>query len=102
MNNQWPSCPWPNVISCSDDWDVVVNEQNSRGSHLATLLLLADSRFPTGGHAHSGGVESVHALGRMTTIAEYHRFHQMDSRTVKMRDIKAPSLFPVRGSSKPN
>ena len=51
-----------------------MTDQYSRGSHLATLLLLADSRFPTGGHAHSGGVESVHALGRMTTIAELEFF----------------------------
>ena len=29
----------------------------------AALLLLADSRFPTGAHAHSAGVEASHARG---------------------------------------
>jgi len=38
---------------------------------LATLLVLADSRFPAGGHAHSGGLEAavtsgaVHDLGTL-------------------------------------
>lgn len=30
---------------------------------LAALLLLADARFPTGAHAHSGGIEAAHATG---------------------------------------
>ena len=29
----------------------------------AALLLLADARFPTGAHAHSGGIEAAHAAG---------------------------------------
>jgi urease accessory protein len=29
----------------------------------AALLLLADARFPTGAHAHSGGIEAAHATG---------------------------------------
>lgn len=37
-------------------------------------MLLGDSRFPTGGHAHSGGVESVHHHGWLSTIAELESF----------------------------
>ena len=33
---------------------------------LATLLALADSRLPTGGHVHSGGVEEAIACGMVT------------------------------------
>ena len=37
---------------------------------VATLLLLADSRFPTGAHAHSAGVEPSHGRGDLRTIAD--------------------------------
>jgi urease accessory protein len=33
-----------------------------------SLLLLADSRLPAGGHAHSGGLEAAVAAGRVTDI----------------------------------
>lgn len=74
------------------------NSQNSRGSNLATLLLLADSRFPTGGHAHSGGVESVHALGRMTTIAELELF--IDGRLAT--SAKTDAAFAAAACAQPN
>jgi urease accessory protein len=35
---------------------------------LATLLLLADGRFPSGGHAHSGGVEAACATGGIVDV----------------------------------
>jgi len=35
---------------------------------LAALLLLADGRFPGGGHAHSGGLEAAVAAGRVTGL----------------------------------
>ena len=38
------------------------------------LLLLADGRFPAGGHAHSGGIEAAVMAGRVTgveTLAEF-------------------------------
>ncbi len=38
---------WPNGVPCSPD----------RHAGLAAALVLADGRFPAGGHAHSGGVE---------------------------------------------
>lgn len=36
----------------------------------AALLLLADSRLPAGGHAHSGGIEAAIAAGLVTGLAE--------------------------------
>jgi urease accessory protein len=39
-----------------------------------TALLLADSRFPGGGHAHSGGVEEAAAIGRLSTVQDLAGF----------------------------
>jgi urease accessory protein len=36
---------------------------------LATLLVLADGRLPSGGHAHSGGLEAAVAAGRVRDVA---------------------------------
>jgi urease accessory protein len=38
------------------------------------LLLLADGRFPAGGHAHSGGLEAAVRAGRVTGLAELESF----------------------------
>jgi urease accessory protein len=38
------------------------------------LLLLADGRFPAGGHAHSAGVEAAIADGRVTDLADLEDF----------------------------
>jgi urease accessory protein len=38
------------------------------------LLLLADSRFPAGGHAHSSGVEAAVASGRVTDVSTLESF----------------------------
>jgi urease accessory protein len=38
------------------------------------LLLLADGRFPSGGHAHSGGLEAAVAAGRVTGVADLRGF----------------------------
>jgi len=40
----------------------------------ATLLLLADSRFPTGAHAHSAGIEASYARGDVRTTADLADF----------------------------
>ncbi|MCX5197471.1 urease accessory protein UreF [Streptomyces sp. NBC_00249] len=43
---------------------------------LAALLVLADGRFPAGGHAHSGGAEAACKAGRIhdaATLAEFCR-----------------------------
>jgi len=41
---------------------------------LATLLLLADGRFPAGGHAHSGGAEAACAAGDVTDVDSLARY----------------------------
>ncbi|MDG4864365.1 urease accessory protein UreF, partial [Streptomyces sp. T-3] len=40
----------------------------------AALLVLADGRFPAGGHAHSGGAEAAVAAGRITDAASLEEF----------------------------
>ncbi|GAA0446540.1 urease accessory protein UreF [Streptomyces olivaceiscleroticus] len=40
----------------------------------AALLVLADGRFPAGGHAHSGGAEAAVAAGRITDAATLEAF----------------------------
>jgi len=39
-----------------------------------TLLLLADGRFPAGGHAHSGGLEAAVTAGRVRDLADLDAF----------------------------
>jgi urease accessory protein len=41
---------------------------------LATLLVLADGRLPSGGHAHSGGLEAAVAAGRVRDVAGLDSF----------------------------
>ncbi|WP_405738483.1 urease accessory protein UreF [Streptomyces sp. NBC_01525] len=40
----------------------------------AALMVLADGRFPAGGHAHSGGAEAAVAAGRITDAASLEAF----------------------------
>jgi urease accessory protein len=40
----------------------------------SALLLLADSRLPAGGHAHSGGLEEAVVAGRVTSVADLALF----------------------------
>ena len=41
---------------------------------LATLLVLADGRLPSGGHAHSGGLEAQVAAGRVRDLDDVAAF----------------------------
>ncbi|KNB53896.1 urease accessory protein UreF [Streptomyces caatingaensis] len=43
-------------------------------SSLAPLLVLADGRFPAGGHAHSGGAEAAVAAGRIRDVPSLEAF----------------------------
>ncbi|MCH0556974.1 urease accessory protein UreF [Streptomyces sp. MUM 16J] len=40
----------------------------------AALLVLADGRFPAGGHAHSGGAEAAVKAGRISCAADLEEF----------------------------
>ncbi|NEE21711.1 urease accessory protein UreF, partial [Streptomyces sp. SID7499] len=40
----------------------------------AALLVLADGRFPAGGHAHSGGAEAAVKAGRISGAASLGEF----------------------------
>ncbi|MEV6109279.1 urease accessory UreF family protein [Streptomyces sp. NPDC051940] len=44
------------------------------GAARAALLVLADGRFPAGGHAHSGGVEAAVRAGRVHDAATLYAF----------------------------
>lgn len=48
--------------------------RDSTGRAGSVLLLLADGRFPAGGHAHSGGLEAAAALEGVTDLAALERF----------------------------
>lgn len=44
------------------------------GTSVASLLLLVDGRLPTGGHAHSGGIEAAVADGRVRVAPDLERY----------------------------
>ncbi|ETA01613.1 urease accessory protein [Frankia sp. B2] len=45
-----------------------------RSGRRATLLVLADGRMPTGGHAHSGGVEAAVTDGSLANLSDLAAF----------------------------
>jgi urease accessory protein len=45
-----------------------------RTMNRAALLVLADGRFPAGGHAHSGGAEAAVIAGRVRDVASLREF----------------------------
>ncbi|CAM5281769.1 urease accessory protein UreF [Streptomyces abikoensis] len=67
---------------------------------LAALLVLADGRFPAGGHAHSGGAEAAVAAGRITdgrTLEEFcrGRLHTTGLTTAALAAAAAAGLDPL-------
>jgi urease accessory protein len=50
-------------------------------SSLSTLLVLADSRLPTGGHVHSGGVEEAVTSGLVVDLVTLRAFLRRRIRT---------------------
>ena len=50
-------------------------------SNLSTLLVLADSRLPTGGHVHSGGVEEAITSGLVVDVVTLRAFLRRRIRT---------------------
>jgi urease accessory protein len=53
----------------------------------ASLLLLADSRFPTGAHAHSAGIEASNARGDVRSVADLEAF--LDGRLLTSAPVEA-------------
>jgi urease accessory protein len=72
-------------------------------SSLATLLTLSDSRLPTGGHVHSGGVEEAVTRGLVTDLETLHAFLIRRIRTSGLvtasvaAAVHSGSLNPHRG-----
>ena len=67
----------------------------------ATLLVLADGRFPAGGHAHSGGAEAAVRAGRITGAASLEdfcrgRLHTAGLVSAALAAAAAAGLDPVQ------
>lgn len=65
----------------------------------ATILLLADSRFPTGAHAHSAGVEASHARGELRSVADLEVF--VEGRLLTTAPVDAAFAAAACGSAAP-
>ena len=50
-------------------------------TNLSTLLTLADSRLPTGGHVHSGGIEEAITSGLVVDLATLQAYLRRRIRT---------------------
>src|SRR5260370_3874417 len=98
--NQRPSCRWPSGTSSSDQPKPAMPPPHPAQpgqrvpaepapAELApaepvpgagwpgaatAVLMLADARFPAGGHAHSGGLEAAAAAGSVTGLESLERF----------------------------
>ncbi|BBX02379.1 urease accessory protein UreF [Mycolicibacterium moriokaense] len=66
-------------------------------TNLATLLTLSDSRLPTGGHVHSGGVEEAVAEGLVRDLATLRAFLCRRIRTTGL--VSASIAAAVHGGS---
>jgi urease accessory protein len=60
----------------------------------STLLLLADGRFPTGGHVHSGGVEAAVTDGRIGDPGSLARYLRGRLATTGRLDAEAMARCP--------
>jgi urease accessory protein len=63
---------------------------------LGALLLLADSRLPAGGHAHSGGVEAAVAAGSIRDVSTLERFLRGRLATVGRVSAAATAMVTQR------
>ncbi|MGB2923454.1 MAG: urease accessory protein UreF, partial [Mycobacterium sp.] len=50
-------------------------------SNLTTMLALSDSRLPTGGHVHSGGIEEAVASGLVVDLGALRAYLRRRIRT---------------------
>ena len=65
----------------------------------ASLLLLADGRFPSGGHAHSNGVEAACAMGAIHDVASLGEF--IDGRLATAGRVDASFAAATAASRRP-
>lgn len=63
---------------------------------MQALLLLADGRFPAGGHAHSAGVEAAVADGRVVDVATLTAFAEGRLRTAGLVDAAVAMATATR------
>lgn len=63
---------------------------------LSVSMLLADGRFPAGGHAHSAGVEAAVADGRVSDVASLTAFAEGRLRTVGLVDAAVAMATATR------
>ncbi|HEY6533499.1 MAG TPA: urease accessory UreF family protein [Acidimicrobiales bacterium] len=63
---------------------------------LLALMTLGDGRFPVGGHAHSGGVESAVADGRVIDVESLEAFVAGRLRTTGLVDAAVTAATVVR------
>lgn len=66
-------------------------------TNLSTLLTLADSRLPTGGHVHSGGVEEAVTSGLVVDLATLRAYLRRRIRTQGM--VTASVAYAVHAGS---
>ena len=65
------------------------------------LLILADGRFPAGGHAHSGGLEEAVTYGRARTLEDLMAFLAGRLHTVGLVDASLAALSWVAALRRP-
>jgi urease accessory protein len=63
----------------------------------ATLLLLADGRFPSGAHAHSAGVEASHARGDVRDVTGLEAF--LEGRLLTTAPVEAAFAAAACGAT---
>lgn len=74
-------------------------------SNLTTLLTLSDSRLPTGGHVHSGGVEEAVSSGLVVDLATLRAYLRRRIRTTGLvtaslsAAVHRGALDPVAGGA---
>jgi urease accessory protein len=70
-------------------------------TNLATLLTLSDSRLPTGGHVHSGGVEEAVAQGLVRDLATLRAFLRRRIRTTGLVTASVAATVHTGGLTVP-
>jgi urease accessory protein len=70
-------------------------------TNLATLLTLSDSRLPTGGHVHSGGVEEAVAEGLVHDLATLRAYLRRRIRTTGLVAASIAAAVQTGGLSVP-